>query len=92
MPPEEEKQPSATEKKVITDWINNGLKKFIAEASSKEAAPTLRRLTNFEYQNTMRDLLGFEMDFTKSFPVVLTSALFFFFGRTTPKNPKNQQP
>ena len=68
MPPEEEKQPSAAEKKIISEWINNGLKEFIANASSRETAPTLRRLTNFEYQNTMRDLLGINMDFTQGFP------------------------
>ena len=68
MPPKDEKQPTSSDKEIVSGWIRNGLKKFIDEASSKEAAPTLRRLTNFEYQNTMRDLLGIDMEYTRVLP------------------------
>lgn len=68
MPPEEEKQPDAAERQAVVDWIDAGLRDFVEKASDQNPETTARRLTNFEYQNTMRDLLGFELDLTKSLP------------------------
>ena len=39
------------------------------KANKVAVATTTRRLTNFEYQNTMRDLLGFELELIKDLPV-----------------------
>lgn len=60
MPPEESEQPKAEERKAVIGWIRSALR---AEASRLEvAAPShLRRLTNVEYENTMRDLLGLKL-------------------------------
>ena len=69
MPPEDEEQPSQTKRMLIADWINSGLHDYVKEASEVEVATTTRRLTNFEYQNTMRDLLGFELELAKDLPV-----------------------
>ena len=69
MPPEDEKQPSETKRMFIADWINSGLHDYVKKASEVEVATTTRRLTNFEYQNTMRDLLGFELELAKDLPV-----------------------
>ena len=69
MPPEGEDQPSETKRMLIADWIESGLRDYVKKASEAEVATTTRRLTNFEYQNTMRDLLGFELELAKDLPV-----------------------
>ena len=69
MPPEDEAQPNQTDRMAIADWINRGLHDYVKKASTVSVATTTRRLTNFEYQNTMRDLLGFELELAKDLPV-----------------------
>ena len=69
MPPEDEAQPNQTDRSAIADWIESGLRDYVRKASEAEVATTTRRLTNFEYQNTMRDLLGFELELAKDLPV-----------------------
>jgi len=70
MPPEEEEnQPSAADRAAIVKWIESGLRDYVKKASKVAVATTTRRLTNFEYQNTMRDLLGFELELAKNLPV-----------------------
>ena len=61
MPPDDEEQPSDAERKAVVDWIDAGLRVSLAKEKPVEEVPTARRLTNVEYQNTMRDLLGFEL-------------------------------
>ena len=68
MPPEDEPQPSAAERKAVVEWIETALRNRPVEASPHVATPTTRRLTNFEYQNTMRDLLGFELKLIENLP------------------------
>ncbi|MGB2453029.1 MAG: DUF1592 domain-containing protein [Akkermansiaceae bacterium] len=69
MPPEDEgSQPTDAERVAVVKWIESGLHSYVKKASKVAAVPTARRLTNFEYQNTMRDLLGFELDFSQSLP------------------------
>ncbi len=67
MPPEDEKQPDDAARKVVAEWIEAGLRDYASKAGVP-VAPTARRLTNFEYQNTMRDLLGFELKLISSLP------------------------
>lgn len=68
MPPEEEKkQPSKDEREEVVKWIHAGLRDF-AKTGKATATPTARRLTNFEYHNTLRDLLGFELKLIKNLP------------------------
>lgn len=68
MPPEDEKQPSGEDREAIKNWVDLGLREYVRKASEVAPVPMARRLTNFEYQNTMRDLLGLELDFTKNLP------------------------
>ena len=69
MPPEEEKQrPSAKETEGITGWIENRLKDAITSHTKKEKQPLARRLSNFEYENTIRDLIGFRLDLNDNLP------------------------
>ena len=74
MPPEDAAQPSDAKRKSITDWIKTELKKQIeSNSDSKENAhqihtATTRRLTNLEYENTIRDLIGFRMKLIDRLP------------------------
>lgn len=68
MPPEDEKQPSDAERDTMQQWIDRGMQDYVAKAKDVKAAPLARRLTNFEYENTMRDLLGIDLKFTEGLP------------------------
>ena len=68
MPPEDEPQPSAAERQAVVDWIEAGLRSQTAKADEEKPAPTARRLTNFEYENTMRDLLGIDLKLIDDLP------------------------
>ncbi len=58
MPPKKAKALDATEKAGITGWVTHSLD-ALAEAKSGDPGPvTMRRLTNAEYDNTIRDLTG----------------------------------
>jgi hypothetical protein len=68
MPPEDEPQPTAAERQAVVEWIEAGLRSQTAKAEEEKPAPTARRLTNFEYQNTMRDLLGIDLKLIDDLP------------------------
>ncbi|MGY8730709.1 MAG: DUF1592 domain-containing protein [Pirellulales bacterium] len=62
MPPIDEPQPKPSEVKAVSRWIESRLRGYIKKASQEAPEPKIRRLTNVEYQNTLSDLLGFELD------------------------------
>jgi len=68
MPPDEAAQPSEQEREVIIDWMASALDRAAKLRRSTGGHVVLRRLTRREYNNTMRDLLGVEMDFAKDLP------------------------
>ena len=70
MPPEEEKkQPKAAERKEVAALFSGELRRQTQQlALSEPRAAVARRLTNFEYENTMRDLLGVELRYKESLP------------------------
>ncbi len=68
MPPEEMPQPSENERRAVVDWIEAGLRRSLARGDSVATAPRVRRLTNVEYQNTLNELLGFELDVLDELP------------------------
>ena len=65
MPPEGETQPSDAERQAVTDWIDHGLRTYVEKVSQEAPVTTARRLTNFEYENTMRDLLGVDLNLSQ---------------------------
>ena len=68
MPPKDKPQPSAEEKKRLLGWIRGFL---VAEAKARAGDPghvPLRRLSNAEYDNTIRDLTGVDLKPTREFP------------------------
>ncbi len=61
MPPKEAPQPTEAEREQLLNWINAALD---AEAAARAGDPgpvTLRRLSNSEYDNSIRDLTGVDM-------------------------------
>ncbi|MDZ4401433.1 DUF1592 domain-containing protein [Prosthecobacter sp.] len=67
MPPRKAKQLSLEEKAGITGWVQHSLD-ALAEAKSGDPGPvTMRRLTNAEYDNTIRDLAGRDYALAKEF-------------------------
>ncbi len=68
MPPEDQPQPTAADRQAVIQWIELELRELSAQRPPAANEPTVRRLTNFEYQNTMRDLLGFELKLSDSLP------------------------
>jgi mono/diheme cytochrome c family protein len=68
MPPEGKRQPTAEERKRITAWLHNFLNaEAIARAGDPGAVP-LRRLSNAEYNYTIRDLIGIDLQPAREFP------------------------
>lgn len=62
MPPIEEPQPTKAETQVVTHWIESGMRDHLLKASDVKREAKTRRLTNVEYESTLRDLLGFELN------------------------------
>lgn len=68
MPPEDEDPLKAKEKKDVLDWIAHSLE-VASNANSGDPGPvTMRRLTNAEYDYSVRDLTGREFGLAKEFP------------------------
>ena len=68
MPPKKKPQPSADEKKQLLTWVHGFLD---AEARSRSGDPgflPLRRLSNAEYDATIRDLTGVDLRPAREFP------------------------
>lgn len=68
MPPENEPQPSAQERDKIVNWLSSEINRAAVLRRSTGGQVTLRRLTRDQYNNTMRDLLGIEMNYAKELP------------------------
>lgn len=76
MPPEEQQQPTAQESQAVVDWIR--VRAGQAEMARRAAGGrvVLRRLNRAEYANTMRDLLGVEVDLTDLLPLNTSTSGF----------------
>ena len=67
MPPEDETQLSAEEKKNLIAWATGALDQVATANAGDPGAVTLRRLTNAEYDYTIRDLTGVDYGLAKEF-------------------------
>ncbi len=68
MPPADEPRPDATELLKLTDWIRQQATEAEREQTAREGRVVMRRLNRAEYANTVRDLLGVEIDLTDLLP------------------------
>ncbi len=68
MPPEDETQLTAEELATFTGWLEAGLKQAAAKRSSTGGRQLMRRMSRYEYQYTLEDLLGVALDYTAHVP------------------------
>jgi hypothetical protein len=68
MPPKEKPRPPAEEAKALTDWISGRVEKAVSASGAGQGRVVLRRLNRAEYENTIRDLLGVEIDLKDVLP------------------------
>jgi len=66
MPPADEPQPTAEQRKSLTEWITEAMK--VAQSRPTPKNGSVRRLTVAQYRNTLRDLLGLQEDLTDALP------------------------
>lgn len=68
MPPAGEPQLSSEQHETLTRWVSASIEKAIEAQQTTGGRVVQRRLNRVEYQNTMFDLLGLEMDYTRDLP------------------------
>lgn len=73
-PPKESSQPTVKERRQILEWIADIAARPDPQLGARDPGkPVLRRLTRLEYNNTVRDLLGLDIDvfmFSERLPLV----------------------
>jgi len=68
MPPADQKQLTTEELTTFTSWLEAGLKEAAAKRSSSGGRQMMRRMSRYEYQYTLQDLLGISLDYTAHIP------------------------
>ncbi|MFL5245708.1 MAG: DUF1592 domain-containing protein [Gemmataceae bacterium] len=68
MPPKKKPQPTDGERGTILAWIDSAHLKTDCTINQDPGRPTLRRLNQVEYNNTIRDLVGVDFHPAKDFP------------------------
>jgi hypothetical protein len=69
MPPaDHDDRPSPGERQKMVDWLELKLFRVDCDVVDDSGRVTIHRLNRTEYNNTIRDLLGVDMDVTKDFP------------------------
>src|SRR5205814_4197670 len=63
MPPKSSPRPNEAELKLVTNWIESAL-----DGHKSDARVMARRLNRVEYNNTVRDLLGVDIQPADDFP------------------------
>ncbi len=69
MPPKQMPQPSAADAQKIIDWVHAVRGEEIKRLGGDPGVVLARRLSNAEYNYTVRDLTGQDMEITRQFPV-----------------------
>ena len=67
-PPKRELQPTQEERDLLFKWITDTTSKIDCSATRDPGRVTIRRLNRFEYNNTIRDLLGVDFQPAADFP------------------------
>ncbi|MEQ8790224.1 MAG: DUF1592 domain-containing protein [Pirellulaceae bacterium] len=68
MPPEEKPRPAKEDIAALTGWIDARLAAEAARQRAAQGRVVMRRLNRNEYQNTLCDLLGIELELQKLLP------------------------
>lgn len=67
MPPEENDQLTPAQKEQLTKWLGHSLEAAVKENAGDPGVVTMRRLTNAEYDRTIRDLTGVDLHLAQDF-------------------------
>lgn len=76
MPPSNKPQPTAAQRRELTEWLRAGLHTASLQKQRLEGRVTLRRMNAREYENTLRDLLGVSVELKSLLPEDATTAGF----------------
>ena len=68
MPPEDAPQLTEGDRDILVSWLTDQLTLASQRKRSTGGRTVIRRLTGYEYNNTMRDLLGIDYDFAQNLP------------------------
>src|ERR1043166_4218672 len=68
MPPKKNRQPSAEERRVMAAWARSMLDAEVRARAGDPGRVVVRRLSNAEYNNTIRDLTGVDLEPARDFP------------------------
>ncbi|MBM3965644.1 MAG: DUF1592 domain-containing protein [Planctomycetes bacterium] len=68
MPPQDEPQLTEVEHQTLVRWISGKIREAVEATRDTSGRVVLRRLNRIEYQNSMLDLLGLDMDYTRDLP------------------------
>ncbi len=68
MPPKDEPRPSDEQRRGVVDWLARAIDRAVDARPASSGRGALRRLNRVEYQNTMRDLLGVDIDYSSNLP------------------------
>lgn len=68
MPPEDEVQLSSKDLSSITTWLESELQRAAARLNSTGGRQLMRRMSRYEYQYTLQDLLGISLDYSDQIP------------------------
>lgn len=68
MPPKEKPRPTGKEVAALAEWINRRIASAEIASNASSGRVPLRRLNRAEYENTVRDLLGVELDLKDLLP------------------------
>jgi hypothetical protein len=65
MPPRSQKQPTRAEHAVIVDWLQRAFVEARQQRESTGGKVAMRRLTSYEFHNTLEDLLDMKLNYSK---------------------------
>ncbi len=68
MPPEKKPRPPEKELLALADWIGVQAEAGVAAQRAKQGRVVVRRLNRVEYENTIHDLLGVDLDLKEQLP------------------------
>jgi hypothetical protein len=69
MPPKGMPRPPADQINAVVKWVESSYARIDRDAPSDPGRVTAHRLNRYEYNNTVRDLLGLDLDGSGDFPV-----------------------
>lgn len=68
MPPRGAPQLSASDRDALLDWLDAKIRDADSTRVAGAGSTVMRRMNRREYQNTMRDLLGLDIDYVRNLP------------------------